>query len=137
MPRPVLGPKESDTNKREFTEEQLRAGQGMISKVAMGSAQTMEKIGTTKTGITFGNDQSGDGSRCVCYVGCGRTRKATFFSVQLCARCVLAGVFGYVCAWRFLVCARVDVVKLVVCLVVNNTMYRNTESWFANTFLYL
>jgi hypothetical protein len=68
---PVLGPKESDTNKREFTEEQLRAGQGMISKVAMGSAQTMEKIGTTKTGITFGNDQSGDGSSEMTKLGLG------------------------------------------------------------------
>jgi len=58
---PKLGAKESTANKREFTEAQLRAGQGMISKVAMGSNETMEKLDVQKTGITFGNDQSGGG----------------------------------------------------------------------------
>jgi len=68
---PVLGPKESDANVREFTDQQLRAGKGMISKVAMGSAQTMEKIDVTKTGITFGNNQSGDGSSEMTKLGLG------------------------------------------------------------------
>jgi len=68
---PVLGPKESDANVREFTEEQLKAGRGMISKVAMGSAQTMEKSEATKTGITFGNNQSGTGSSTMTKLGLG------------------------------------------------------------------
>merc|ERR1711865_560253 len=58
----VLGPKEADANKRVFTQAQINAGKGMISKVMMGSNETMEEIGTTKTGITFGNDQAGSGS---------------------------------------------------------------------------
>ncbi|KAK3746979.1 hypothetical protein QZH41_011931 [Actinostola sp. cb2023] len=34
LPVPQLGPKEADANPREFTEEQLRAGEGMISAQA-------------------------------------------------------------------------------------------------------
>jgi hypothetical protein len=58
---PKLGAKESTKNVREFSEQQLAAGRGMISKVAMGSNETMEKLDVQRTGITFGNDQSGGG----------------------------------------------------------------------------
>jgi hypothetical protein len=46
---PVLGPKMADTNAREFTEEQLRAGQGMVGLLNDG----MNK-GANQAGQNFG-----------------------------------------------------------------------------------
>ena len=46
---PVLGPKMSDANHREFTEEQLRAGQNMVGLLNDG----MNK-GANQSGQSFG-----------------------------------------------------------------------------------
>jgi len=46
---PVIGPKESDKNVRQFSEEQLRAGQNVIS------LQYGSNKGATQSGINFGN----------------------------------------------------------------------------------
>ena len=46
---PVLGPKMSDANSRDFTEEQLRAGQGMVGLLNDG----MNK-GANQSGQSFG-----------------------------------------------------------------------------------
>ena len=48
---PVLGPKESLGNKREFTEEQLNAGQNVIG-LQMGSNE-----GATQSGLNFGKSR--------------------------------------------------------------------------------
>ncbi len=45
---PSLGPKEAQQNKREFTEEQLREGQGVIG-LQMGSNK-----GASQTGMSYG-----------------------------------------------------------------------------------
>ncbi|XP_074662489.1 myophilin-like [Tubulanus polymorphus] len=45
---PILGPKESDANKREFTEEQLRAGEGHVglqAGFAGGASQAGQSFG--------------------------------------------------------------------------------------------
>jgi len=47
--KPSIGPKESDKNVRIFTEEQLRAGQNVIS------LQYGSNKGATQSGINFGN----------------------------------------------------------------------------------
>lgn len=57
---PTLGPKEADKNVRQFTQQQLNAGKGIIGKVSAGSSATMEKLDVKKTGITFGADNTGD-----------------------------------------------------------------------------
>lgn len=44
-----IGPKEADKNVRNFTEEQMRAGQGVIS------LQYGSNKGATQSGINFGN----------------------------------------------------------------------------------
>lgn len=46
---PSIGPKEADKNVRNFSEEQLRAGEGVIG-LQMGSNK-----GATQTGMIFGN----------------------------------------------------------------------------------
>lgn len=46
---PSIGPKEADKNVRNFTEEQLKAGQGVIG-LQMGSNK-----GANQSGINFGN----------------------------------------------------------------------------------
>jgi len=46
---PVLGPREAQRNTREFTEDQLKAGQGVIG-LQMGSNQ-----GASQKGMSFGN----------------------------------------------------------------------------------
>lgn len=46
---PILGPKLSDENKREFSEEQLRAGEGVIN------LQYGTNKGANQSGINFGN----------------------------------------------------------------------------------
>jgi hypothetical protein len=48
----TLGPKESAENKREFTEEQLKAGQGVIG-LQMGSNK-----GASQAGQSFGKTRS-------------------------------------------------------------------------------
>ena len=48
---PVLGPKEASENKREFTEEQLRAGEGIIGLQAgsnKGASQAGQNFGKTR-----------------------------------------------------------------------------------------
>jgi len=47
--KPSIGPKEADKNKRNFTEEQLRAGQNVIS------LQYGSNKGATQSGLIFGN----------------------------------------------------------------------------------
>ncbi|KAH0546754.1 hypothetical protein KQX54_014682 [Cotesia glomerata] len=47
--KPVIGPKEAEKNVRNFSEEQLRAGQGVIS------LQYGSNKGATQSGINFGN----------------------------------------------------------------------------------
>lgn len=47
--KPSIGPKESEKNVRNFSEEQLRAGQGVIS------LQYGSNKGATQSGINFGN----------------------------------------------------------------------------------
>ncbi|CAG5093068.1 Similar to Myophilin (Echinococcus granulosus) [Cotesia congregata] len=47
--KPCIGPKEADKNVRNFSEEQLRAGQGVIS------LQYGSNKGATQSGINFGN----------------------------------------------------------------------------------
>ncbi|XP_011498311.1 PREDICTED: myophilin [Ceratosolen solmsi marchali] len=47
--KPSIGPKEADKNVRHFTEEQLKAGQGVIS------LQYGSNKGATQSGINFGN----------------------------------------------------------------------------------
>jgi len=47
--KPNIGPKEAEKNVRNFTEEQLRAGQGVIS------LQYGSNKGATQSGINFGN----------------------------------------------------------------------------------
>lgn len=47
--KPSIGPKEADKNIRNFTEEQLRAGQGVIS------LQYGSNKGANQSGINFGN----------------------------------------------------------------------------------
>lgn len=46
---PFIGPKPSEENKREFTEEQLRAGEGVIN-LQMGTNK-----GANQSGQNFGN----------------------------------------------------------------------------------
>lgn len=55
---PTLGPKEAEKNVRNFSAAQLSAGKGIIGKVSAGSSKTMEKLDVTKTGITFGADNT-------------------------------------------------------------------------------
>ena len=48
---PAIGPKEAESNKREFTEEQLRAGQGVIGLQAgsnRGASQAGQNFGKTR-----------------------------------------------------------------------------------------
>lgn len=47
--KPSIGPKESEKNVRNFSEEQMRAGQGVIS------LQYGSNKGATQSGINFGN----------------------------------------------------------------------------------
>lgn len=47
--KPSIGPKESDKNVRNFSEEQMRAGQNVIS------LQYGSNKGATQSGINFGN----------------------------------------------------------------------------------
>lgn len=47
--KPSIGPKEAEKNVRQFTEEQLRAGQGVIS------LQYGSNKGANQSGINFGN----------------------------------------------------------------------------------
>ncbi|OXU23881.1 hypothetical protein TSAR_014583 [Trichomalopsis sarcophagae] len=47
--KPSIGPKEADKNVRHFTEEQLKAGQGVIS------LQYGSNKGANQSGINFGN----------------------------------------------------------------------------------
>ncbi|CAD7082723.1 unnamed protein product [Hermetia illucens] len=47
--KPSIGPKEADKNVRQFSEEQLRAGQNVIS------LQYGSNKGATQSGINFGN----------------------------------------------------------------------------------
>lgn len=47
--KPSIGPKEAEKNVRNFSEEQLRAGQGVIS------LQYGSNKGATQSGINFGN----------------------------------------------------------------------------------
>nr|BAN20387.1 calponin/transgelin [Riptortus pedestris] len=47
--QPSIGPKEADKNVRNFTEEQMRAGQGVIS------LQYGSNKGANQSGINFGN----------------------------------------------------------------------------------
>jgi hypothetical protein len=69
---PVLGPKEAAKNVREFTQQQLNAGKGVMSQISAGSSATMEKAEITKTGITFGADYSGsDGDNTMTLLGLG------------------------------------------------------------------
>lgn len=51
-PGPGLGPKEADRNERNFTEEQLKAGNNIIS-LQMGSNK-----GASQAGIIFGKSRS-------------------------------------------------------------------------------
>ena len=46
---PSIGPKEADKNVRNFSEEQLKAGQGIIS------LQYGSNKGANQSGINFGN----------------------------------------------------------------------------------
>lgn len=46
---PAIGPKEADKNVRHFTEDQLRAGQSVIS------LQYGSNKGANQSGINFGN----------------------------------------------------------------------------------
>lgn len=46
---PVVGPKESTQNKREFTDEQLQAGKGVIG-LQMGSNKGASQSGMTAYG---------------------------------------------------------------------------------------
>jgi len=69
---PSLGVKEAEKNVRTFTEEQMNAGKGVISKISAGSSATMEKLDTLKTGITFGADYTGsDGDNTIPMLGLG------------------------------------------------------------------
>ncbi|KAL1395708.1 hypothetical protein pipiens_011051, partial [Culex pipiens pipiens] len=45
---PYLGPRPSEENRREFTEEQLRAGEGLIG------LQAGSNKGATQAGLNFG-----------------------------------------------------------------------------------
>lgn len=47
--KPGIGPKEAEKNVRQFSEEQLRAGQGVIS------LQYGSNKGANQSGINFGN----------------------------------------------------------------------------------
>ena len=47
--KPSIGPKEAERNEREFTEEQLRAGQSVIS------LQYGTNTGANQSGMNFGN----------------------------------------------------------------------------------
>lgn len=47
--KPTIGPKEAEKNERNFTEEQLRAGQAIIS------LQYGSNKGANQSGINFGN----------------------------------------------------------------------------------
>merc|ERR1712071_605450 len=47
--KPTIGPKESEKNERDFTEEQLRAGQSVIS------LQYGTNTGANQSGMNFGN----------------------------------------------------------------------------------
>lgn len=47
--KPSIGPKEAEKNVRNFSEEQLRAGQGVIS------LQYGSNKGANQSGINFGN----------------------------------------------------------------------------------
>lgn len=47
--KPSIGPKESDKNVRNFSDEQMRAGQNVIS------LQYGSNKGATQSGINFGN----------------------------------------------------------------------------------
>ena len=47
--KPSIGPKEADKNVRNFSDEQLRAGQNVIS------LQYGSNKGATQSGINFGN----------------------------------------------------------------------------------
>lgn len=47
--KPSIGPKEADKNVRNFSDEQLRAGQGVIS------LQYGSNKGANQSGINFGN----------------------------------------------------------------------------------
>lgn len=46
---PAIGPKEADKNVRNFSDEQMRAGQNVIS------LQYGSNKGATQSGINFGN----------------------------------------------------------------------------------
>ena len=46
----MLGPKEADKNKREFTDEQLQAGKGVIG-LQMGSNKGASQAGATPYGL--------------------------------------------------------------------------------------
>ncbi|CBJ26051.1 conserved unknown protein [Ectocarpus siliculosus] len=64
---PRLGIKQTEANKREWTEEQqqqqLRNSSGAMSNLLAGSSKTMERATVIKTGATFGAAQSGTGDR--------------------------------------------------------------------------
>lgn len=47
---PTLGPKEAEANKREFTQEQLDAGKGVIG-LQMGSNKGASQSGSTPYGL--------------------------------------------------------------------------------------
>ena len=47
--KPTIGPKEAEKNERHFTEEQLKAGNSIIS------LQYGSNKGATQSGINFGN----------------------------------------------------------------------------------
>ena len=51
FPGPTLGPKESQQNKREFTEEQMRAGEGVI-----GLQAGTNKV-ASQAGMSFGTQR--------------------------------------------------------------------------------
>lgn len=58
---PQFGVKIAKANKREFTEEQLKASRAATSKINQGSAEHMQRTHIYKTGITFGNEAGGSG----------------------------------------------------------------------------
>jgi len=69
---PKLGVKEADKNVREFTDEQIRAGIGVMPMTSAGSSKTMEKSEIKKQGITFGADNAGsDGDNTMTLLGLG------------------------------------------------------------------
>ena len=49
--KPGIGPKEADKNVREFTDEQLKAGQSVIS------LQYGSNKGANQSGVNFGNSR--------------------------------------------------------------------------------